>query len=88
MTTNTDITYIIRVHVYRNMRCKYNVKLPVGEFNLYRIKRYIVIDDIVLCDVDVVYFYTMQNGTSENYRNTRYIVLSGIVLREVGCSPF
>ena len=76
----------VGLHVYRNMRCKYNVKLPVGEFNLYRIKRYIVISDIVLCDVDVMYFHTTQNGTAESYRNKRYIVLSDIVLSEVHCT--
>ena len=58
----------------------------VGEFNLYRIKRYIVISDIVLCDVDVMYFHTTQNGTAESYRNKRYIVLSDIVLSEVHCN--
>ena len=48
-----DIMGIIQVHEYRNMRCSLNigpnVKLPVGEFNLYRIKRYIVISDVMRC---------------------------------------
>ena len=64
----------VGLHVYRNMRCKYNVKLPVGEFNLYRIKRYIVISDIVLCDVDVMYFHRLLRKTGPQ----KVIVISDI----------
>ena len=66
--------------MYRNMQCKYNGKLPDGDFCD------IAISDIVLSDVEVLYSNTIQKGTAENYCNTRFIVLSDIVLNEVHCS--